>query len=162
MAKEMRKIRTGRVVRTKTDKTAVVETAWRQRHPLYRKQVRRLGRFNVHDALNQCRLGDLVRIQEVRPISKTKRWRLLEILERREVADVRPIDLEADAQVLVAEETEGGWAALGATVDESELDANEQSTDPLVELEEELETEKSGNAESDDGPDGLEGEDKRQ
>ena len=69
MAKEMRKIRTGRVVRTKTDKTAVVETAWRQRHPLYRKQVRRLGRFNVHDALNQCRLGVLVRIQEVRPIS---------------------------------------------------------------------------------------------
>jgi small subunit ribosomal protein S17 len=113
----MRKIRTGIVVRTKTEKTAVVETVWRQRHHLYRKQVRRVGRFHVHDPESRCRLGDVVRIQEVRPISKTKRWRLLEILERRQVAEVRPIDLEADAEVPVdgepEEESAGDYEAPG-------------------------------------------------
>ena len=99
MAKAMRKVRTGFVVRTRTDQTAVVEMVWKQRHRLYRKQVRRVARFYVHDPLNQCRLGDVVRIQEVRPISKTKRWRLMDILERRQVAEVRPIELESDAQV---------------------------------------------------------------
>jgi hypothetical protein len=76
---------------------------WKQRNRLYRKQVRRVARFHVHDPKDQCRLGDTVRIQETRPISKTKRWRLLEILERRQVAEVRPIDLESDAEVVVEE-----------------------------------------------------------
>ncbi len=92
-----RKVRTGSVVRVKQDKTAIVEMVWKQRHRLYRKQVRRIARFYVHDPENQCRLGDLVRIAETKPISKTKHWRLLEILERRQVAEVRPIDLEGDA-----------------------------------------------------------------
>ena len=105
----MRKVRTGSVVRTPRGQTAVVEMVWKQRNRLYRKQVRRVARFHVHDALNQCRLGDVVRIEETRPISKTKRWRLMEILERRQVAEVRAIDLEADAVVVadeVAEEPE--------------------------------------------------------
>ena len=109
MAKSMRKVRTGSVVRTPRGQTAVVEMVWKQRNRLYRKQVRRVARFHVHDALNQCRLGDVVRIEETRPISKTKRWRLMEILERRQVAEVRAIDLEADAVVVadeVAEEPE--------------------------------------------------------
>ena len=105
MAKEMRKVRTGTVVRTKMDKTAVVESVWKQRHRLYRKQMRRVARYNVHDPLRQCQLGDVVQIQEVRPISKTKRWRLLEIIERRQVAEVRAIDLEADAKILPAEDS---------------------------------------------------------
>lgn len=92
-----RKVRTGSVVRVKQDKTAIVEMVWKQRHRLYRKQVRRVARFYVHDPENQCELGDLVRIEETRPISKTKHWRLLEILERRQVAEVRPIELEGDA-----------------------------------------------------------------
>jgi small subunit ribosomal protein S17 len=94
----MRKVRTGSVVRTGNEKTAVVEMVWKQRNRLYRKQVRRVARFMVHDPLSQCQLGDVVRVQETRPISKTKHWRLLEILERRQVAEVRPIDLEADAE----------------------------------------------------------------
>lgn len=98
MAKAMRKVRTGSVVRTGNEKTAVVEMVWKQRNRLYRKQVRRVARFMVHDPLSQCQLGDVVRVQETRPISKTKHWRLLEILERRQVAEVRPIDLEADAE----------------------------------------------------------------
>ena len=104
MAKEMRKVRTGTVVRTRMYKTAVVEAVWKQRHRLYRKQMRRVARFIVHDPLSQCQLGDLVRIQEVRPVSKTKRWRLLDILEQRQVAEVRPIELEADAEVVVTAE----------------------------------------------------------
>ena len=99
MAKQMRKVRVGSVVKTRMDKTAVVELVWKQRHTLYRKQMRRVTRFYVHDPEAQCRIGDLVRIQETRPISKTKHWRLLEIISRRQVAEVRPIELEADAQI---------------------------------------------------------------
>ena len=96
MAKSMRKVRVGAVVRPHQDKTAIVEMVWKQRHRIYRKQMRRVARFYVHDPENQCRLGDTVRIEETRRISKNKHWRLLEILERRQVADVRPIDLETD------------------------------------------------------------------
>ena len=96
MARSMRKVRVGAVVRTNQDKTAIVEMVWKQRHRVYRKQMRRVARFYVHDPENQCRLGDTVRIEETRPISKNKHWRLIEILERRQVADVRPIDLETD------------------------------------------------------------------
>ena len=98
-----RKVRTGSVVRVKQDKTAIVEMVWKQRHRLYRKQVRRVARFYVHDPGNQCQIGDLVRIEETRPISKTKHWRLLEILERNQVAEVRPIELEGDAEAAAPE-----------------------------------------------------------
>lgn len=93
-----RKVRVGSVVRVKQDKTAVVETVWKQRHRLYHKQVRRVARFHVHDPENQCQLGDTVRIEETRPISKTKHWRLLQIIDRRQVAEVLPVELEGDAE----------------------------------------------------------------
>jgi len=96
VARSMRKVRVGAVVRTNQDKTAIVEMVWKQRHRLYRKQMRRVARFYVHDPENQCRPGDTVRIEETRRISKNKHWRLMAILERKEVADVRPIDLETD------------------------------------------------------------------
>ena len=99
MAKIMRKIRVGSVVGTRMNKTAVVELVWKQRHRVYRKQMRRVTRFYVHDPDGQCRLGDTVRIQETRPISRTKHWRLLEIMSRRQVADVRPIELESDSVI---------------------------------------------------------------
>ena len=99
MAKTMRKIRVGSVVGTRMDKTAVVDLVWKQRHRVYRKQMRRVTRFYVHDPAGQCRIGDTVRIQETRPISRTKHWRLLDILARREVAEVRAIDLEGDAVI---------------------------------------------------------------
>ncbi|PKB64056.1 MAG: 30S ribosomal protein S17 [SAR202 cluster bacterium Io17-Chloro-G2] len=103
MAKSMRKGRIGSVVRTGREKTAVVEMVWKQRHRIYGKQMRRVARFQVHDPENQCRLGDVVRIEETRPISKTKHWRLMEILQRRQVADVAPIELESDAVISVPE-----------------------------------------------------------
>ena len=125
MAKEMRKIRTGAVVRTGMAQTAVVEMVWKQRHRLYRKQMRRVTRFYVHDPENQCRVGDTVRIQETRPISKTKHWRLLEILHRRQVADVQPIELETDLDAEIAAEAEQP-AALDDSAESSEAGAPDE------------------------------------
>ncbi len=104
MAKIMRKVRVGSVVGTRMDKTAVVELVWKQRHRVYRKQMRRVTRFYVHDPEEQCQIGDMVRIQETRPISRTKHWRLLNILSRREVADIRPIELEGDSIIETSED----------------------------------------------------------
>ena len=139
MARIMRKGRIGEVVRTNQDKTAIVEMIWKQRHRLYRKQMRRVARFYVHDPENQCRLGDTVRIEETRPISKNKHWRLMEILERKQVADVRPIDLETDVapemtqpRILAAEaRVEAAEAAADAVDDEPETveEPEEESVD---------------------------------
>ena len=96
MSKLMRKDRVGVVVGTSMDRTAVVEMVWKQRHRVYRKQMRRISRFYVHDPENSCRIGDTVRIEETRPISKTKHRRLMEIIQRRQLADVQPIELETD------------------------------------------------------------------
>ena len=139
MSKEMRKVRTGTVVRTKSDKTTIVEMVWKQRHRLYRKQMRRVARFYVHDPLSQCQLGDIVRIQETRPISKTKRWRLLEILERHLVAEVRPIELESDADVILASEEETETEEIvdeAAAEEESEDDDTEDEDESQEESEE--------------------------
>ena len=77
-----RKVREGVVVSNKMDKTAVVAVIERVRHPRYAKTVQRTKRLYVHDELNDARPGDRVRVQETRPLSKQKRWRLVEILER--------------------------------------------------------------------------------
>ena len=139
MSKEMRKVRTGTVVRTKSDKTTIVEMVWKQRHRLYHKQMRRVARFYVHDPLSQCQLGDIVRIQETRPISKTKRWRLMEILERHLVAEVRPIELEADADVILAPEAEAETEEIvgeSASEEESADDETEEEDESQEESEE--------------------------
>ena len=116
------KVRTGFVVRVKQEKTAIVEMVWKQRHRLYRKQMRRVARFYVHDPENQCHVGDVVRIEETRPISKTKHWRLLEILERRQVAEIRPIELEGDAVTVVEEEIEDEVLDMDEDIDQDILD----------------------------------------
>ncbi|MBT6092263.1 MAG: 30S ribosomal protein S17 [Acidimicrobiaceae bacterium] len=77
-----RKVREGVVVSDVQDKTAVVETVDRVRHRRYAKTVQRTKKLHVHDEENQMNVGDRVRVQETRPLSKLKRWRLLEILER--------------------------------------------------------------------------------
>jgi small subunit ribosomal protein S17 len=77
-----RRIKQGRVSSNKMDKTIVVVAETRVPHPVYKKVVRQSRRFKAHDELNTASIGDLVRIQECRPYSKEKRWRLLEILER--------------------------------------------------------------------------------
>jgi small subunit ribosomal protein S17 len=77
-----RRVKQGRVASDKMDKTIVVVTETRVPHPVYKKVMRQSSRFKAHDELNDAKTGDLVRIQECRPMSRDKRWRLVEVLER--------------------------------------------------------------------------------
>lgn len=77
-----RQQRLGRVVSSRMDKTIVVEVTRHAQHPLYKRVVRLRKKFYAHDERNQCRDGDMVRIEETRPLSKLKRWRLVEIVAR--------------------------------------------------------------------------------
>ena len=88
-----RKIRFGRVVSDKMDKTAVVAVETPKRHRLYKKTIRRTIKYKAHDEKNQCRVGDAVRIEETRPLSKNKRWRVAEVLTKGEVAEVKPQEI---------------------------------------------------------------------
>ncbi len=80
--RNLRKTRIGRVVSDKMDKTIVVAVEYRVRHPLYGKIVQRTYKLKAHDENNECGIGDRVRVMETRPISKEKRWRLVEIMEK--------------------------------------------------------------------------------
>jgi small subunit ribosomal protein S17 len=77
-----RKVREGLVVSDKMDKTVVVAVEDRVQHPLYGKTMRRTSRLKAHDEQNSCGVGDRVRLMETRPLSTTKRWRVVEILEK--------------------------------------------------------------------------------
>ncbi len=74
----------GRVLSDKMEKTVVVSVERRFRHPMFERVVRRSKKYMVHDEANECRTGDLVRIQETRPLSKNKRWKVVDVLEKRE------------------------------------------------------------------------------
>ena len=80
--RNLRKTRTGLVVSDKMDKTIVVTIEDKVRHPLYKKIIKRTVKLKAHDEKNECRVGDRVSIMETRPLSKDKRWRLVEILEK--------------------------------------------------------------------------------
>jgi len=80
--RNLRKIRTGTVVSDKMDKTVVVAVETFKRHKLYGRTIRSTKKFKAHDENNECRVGDKVRIAETRPLSKDKRWRVTDILER--------------------------------------------------------------------------------
>jgi len=82
VVRNLRKQKTGVVVSNKMDKTIAVQVERRLMHPLYGKFVKRSKKFFAHDEENTCKIGDKVRIMETRPLSKMKRWRLVEILER--------------------------------------------------------------------------------
>ncbi|MBR5114685.1 MAG: 30S ribosomal protein S17 [Oscillospiraceae bacterium] len=77
-----RKTRVGKVVSDKMDKTIVVAVAEHVAHPLYKKIIRRTYKLKAHDENNECGVGDTVRVMETRPLSKDKRWRLVEIIEK--------------------------------------------------------------------------------
>lgn len=78
----LRKVRVGKVVSNKMDKTIVVAIEDNVRHPKYGKIIKRTVKISAHDELNQCAIGDKVSVMETRPLSKTKRWRLVEIVEK--------------------------------------------------------------------------------
>jgi small subunit ribosomal protein S17 len=88
--KTIRKTRTGTVVSDVNDQTVIVTVSSASRHRLYRKVIRRTKRYPVHDPGNLATVGDLVVIEECRPISKTKRWRLVDVVTERDVAEVAP------------------------------------------------------------------------
>ena len=81
-ARNLRKERTGVVVSNKMDKTITVAAKFKEKHPIYGKFVSKTKKYHAHDEKNECQIGDTVRIMETRPLSKTKRWRLVEIVER--------------------------------------------------------------------------------
>jgi len=84
MAEGRRQYKVGRVVSNKMEKTVVVAVDYLKPHPLYRKTIRKTNRFHAHDEQNECRVGDVVRIGETRPLSRTKRWEVVEIMQRGE------------------------------------------------------------------------------
>jgi len=80
--RNLRKERIGEVVSSKMDKTVVIAVKTKMKHPMYGKFVNKTSKFYAHDETNTCGVGDTVRIMETRPLSKTKKWRLVEIIER--------------------------------------------------------------------------------
>ena len=82
MERNLRKTRTGKVVSDKMDKTITVAIENHVKHPLYGKIVKRTYKLKAHDENNECKIGDTVKVMETRPLSKDKRWRLVEIIER--------------------------------------------------------------------------------
>ena len=82
MERNLRKVRTGKVVSNKMDKTIVVAIEEHVKHPLYKKVVKNTYMLKAHDENNECNIGDTVKVMETRPLSKDKRWRLVEIVEK--------------------------------------------------------------------------------
>ena len=82
MERNLRKTRTGKVVSDKMDKTIVVAVEDHVKHPLYSKIVKRTYKLKAHDENNECRVGDTVKVMETRPLSKDKRWRLVEVMDK--------------------------------------------------------------------------------
>ena len=80
--RNLRKTRTGKVVSDKMDKTIVVAVEDHVKHPLYNKIVKRTYKLKAHDENNECKVGDTVKVMKTRPLSKDKRWRLVEIMEK--------------------------------------------------------------------------------
>lgn len=85
-----RKVRVGKVISDKMSKTVVVSVERLVRHPVYKKVMRRAKNYKAHDEKNECHVGDVVRIMETRPLSKDKRWKIMEILETGKAAEIAP------------------------------------------------------------------------
>ena len=80
--RNLRKERTGVVFSNRMDKSITVAVRWKEKHPIYGKFVNKTKKYHAHDEKNECHVGDIVKIMETRPLSKTKRWRLVQIVER--------------------------------------------------------------------------------
>lgn len=80
--RNLRKVRTGKVISNKMDKTITVAVVDNVKHPLYKKIVKKTYKLHAHDENNECSIGDTVRVMETRPLSKTKRWRLVKVIEK--------------------------------------------------------------------------------
>ena len=101
-----RKQRTGTVLNDTNEKSVVVGVTWLQRDRIYKKAHRKQTKFVVHDEQNSATVGDRVLIEESRPISRSKRWRLVEILKKVDVAEVQPSDIDSEAVLSGTAETD--------------------------------------------------------
>jgi small subunit ribosomal protein S17 len=88
-----RKTRLGKVVSDKMNKTVVVAVDTPRKHPLYKKTIRRVVKYYAHDEEKISKMGDTVKIEETRPLSKLKRWRVVELVTKGEVADIKPEEI---------------------------------------------------------------------
>ncbi len=88
-----RKIRFGKVVGDKMDKTVIVAVDTPKRHPLYKKTIRRVVKYYAHDEKSQSKMGDTVKLEETRPTSKLKRWRVVEVVVKGKVAEIKPEEI---------------------------------------------------------------------
>ena len=157
MSYERRKVRVGKVVSDKMDKTVVVVVGWRRPHRVYKKPVRRETRFMAHDPQNACKLGDVVRIRECRPLSKLKRWRVEEILQREEIADIQPEEIIVADEPQASAEPQTLDEPTAAAIDskvavETDAPPADADTPPVAETEaapEAASAEQSGDAEAD-------------
>ena len=161
-----RKVRLGQVVSDRMDKTVVVEVSGPKRHPLYKKIIRRVARYKVHDEKNECRVGDKVRIVETRPLSREKRWRVAEILVKGEVVEISPeeitqeelgkviaekkvkeavaeIEAETEATEELEEETKTEAKTKAKAKEETKAEAKEKAKAEIKEEKEETEAESS-------------------
>ena len=157
MSYERRKVRVGKVVSDKMDKTVVVIVGWRRPHRVYKKPVRRETRFMAHDPQNACKLGDVVRIRECRPLSKLKRWRVEEILQREEIADIQPEEIIVADEPQTSDEPQAIDEPTAAAIDskvavEADAPPADADTPTVAETEaapEAASVEQSGDAEAD-------------
>ncbi len=129
MERNLRKVRTGKVISDKMDKTIVVAVVDNVRHPLYNKIVKRTYKLKAHDENNECKIGDRVKVMETRPLSKDKRWRLVEIIEKAKIQSesrLRVAD-NTGAKELLCIRVMGGstrrYANIGDTIIASVKDA---------------------------------------
>ncbi|MCH7739846.1 MAG: 30S ribosomal protein S17 [Chloroflexi bacterium] len=131
------------------DKSIVVNFAWTSRHPIYRKSRKRMTRFVAHDEHNEATLGDIVLIEETRPLSKTKRWRLVKIVTAVDVAEVQPTELDPEAGALPPPQTleESPSADEPAEEETAIVDEPEAEVEPETEAEAEEEPEPEPEAE---------------
>ena len=130
-----RKTRSGVVVSHGNDKTVIVAVGSAARHRLYGKVIRRTKRYPVHDPENVATTGDLVVIEECRPISKTKRWRLVEVITERDVAEVAPESID-EALVDEVQRTAARAAAEADETAEASDEATVEAEEPAAEAEE--------------------------
>ncbi len=152
-----RKTREGTVVSDKMENTVVVAVQTSRRHPLYKKTIRRVRKFMAHDESGETKLGDVVRIVEISPVSKHKRWGVIEVLEKAELPEVAPesIDLEIIGEVKPEVEEEAPVEAPSAAASEEAREAEEPEavdapTEDAAAVEEEVEPEAGAPDEAED------------
>jgi small subunit ribosomal protein S17 len=137
-----RKTRVGVVTSDKMQKTVVVAVESHKSHPLYKKTMRRTTRYKVHDADELAKVGDIVRIVESRPLSREKRWRLAEVVTRREVAEIAPREIDASLLGIRRPHTESTAAAVEVPpAEEPEAEAVAETPEAPVEEEAPVEAE---------------------